>query len=216
MSTPNPPSIGDTGWGTELNDYLETTLQPEITANTANFSAHVASAPASTPSNDPHGDRAYANSLFAPIQQFINLAMGFIQLDINERLPSRDPWHDHRPCSGNFEAGSSIWYPPQYRINLDGEIRFAGYVILTAYEYNGVDIFTAYLTSPYRPNKKVHFTVTIYDTGGAIINAGNPKIIIDTDGSCQFDGLPDGLAAGIVIGIYGTYPADDSCSFIQD
>lgn len=214
MTQPLPPAIGDLNWGTELNDYLDNTLMPQVTQNTSNFSTHVASAPSPATSSDPHGDRAYALQLMAPIQSGVNGPSGFVQLDANGRLPTKDAWHDLRPVTANFATNLSQWYPPQYRVNLDGEVRLAGYVLTTAYAYNGVLIFSSPLPSPYTPDKEVHLPVTVSAPGTAD-SFGTPMLVITTSGTMTFAGLPTGLAAATAIGLYGSYPIDASHSLIQ-
>lgn len=214
MTTPNPPSNGATNWGTPLNDYLVNTLQEQADQTETEFSAHaagIASGQAAT-SQDPHGDQAYARQLMAPIVSAINGPTGFVQLDSNGRLPSNDPWHDFRPVSGNFTTGS--YYPPQYRVNLDGEVKFAGYVYTTSNAYNGVAVFVSPLTGVYVPDKPVERPVTV-SAAGTADTFGTPMLVVGTDGTVKFENLPTGLAAGTAIGIYTWYPCDAANTLIQ-
>lgn len=203
-----PPSVGTAPWGTPLNSYLAG-LQGEADTNQTNISDHVSAAPAGTPLTDPHGDRAYALSLMAPIQQFINEALGFVQLDVLKVLPG-DDWRDLRPCSGHFEPpGDDDHYPPQCRKRVDGRVELAGHVIITELVYNDVTIFPGVLPPDFRPSKTVTIPVTI-SVGGT------GSLTITSDGFMSFTGLPNGLAAGTIVGIFGSYPLDAHYGLIQD
>lgn len=82
MTATTPPANGATNWGSPLNDYLVNDLQATITQNTANLTNHAANSPA-----DPHGDRAYALGLMAPILANVNAAGGFVQLNGSGLIP---------------------------------------------------------------------------------------------------------------------------------
>lgn len=214
MSTPNPPNVGDTGWGTTLNAFLETTVLADAEAAQASIAAHISAAPASSPLSDPHGDRSFAQQLFAPIQTLINQSGGFVQLSVTGLLPG-DIWHDLRPLSGSFVSPTSGRYPPQYRMTLDGTVRLAGYVGLTGSNYNGVTIFPSPIPAAYRPNMPVNLPVTINATGTSTTIPPESALVISPAGNLSFTGLPTGLAAGTFVGIYGTYPLDAPHTLIQ-
>lgn len=203
-----PPSDGSTPWGDTLNAYLST-LQAEADTNQTNIANHVSAAPAGTSLSDPHGDRAYAQQLMAPIQQLINEALGFVQLDVLKVLPG-DDWRDLRPCSGHFEPPTdNDHYPPQCRKRVDGRVELAGHVVITELVYNDVTIFPGVLPPDFRPSKTVTIPVTI-SVGGT------GSLTITPDGFMSFTGLPGGLAPGTIIGIYGSYPLDAHYHLIQD
>lgn len=206
MTTPNPPSVGLNPWGSPLNDYLAG-LQGEADNNGTNFSDHISAAPAGTPLTDPHGDRAYALSLMAPIQQFINSAFGFVQLDVQAVLPG-DDWRDLRPCSGHFEPPNGH-YPPQCRKRVDGRVELAGYVVITELVYNEVTIFPGVLPADFRPSKDIIITISLSVGGSGCLTVG-------ADGFLSFTGLPEGLSPGTLVGIFGSYPLDAHYGLIQE
>ena len=76
------PEDGQTDWGDELNTAIN---QVNSTANSASTSiaSHAANNPA-----DPHGDRAYAQSLVTPITTGVNQANGYAKLNSSGQLPS--------------------------------------------------------------------------------------------------------------------------------
>lgn len=75
------PVDGQTNWGDELNAAVN---QAESDAQTAitNGNSHAANIPA-----DPHGDRAYTQSLVNPIFAGANLPNGFVQLNSAGFIP---------------------------------------------------------------------------------------------------------------------------------
>lgn len=83
-----PPNIGDTGWGTELNNYLTDTLQAEADNTATAFSVHISAAPGTATAADPHGDQAYARSLMSPVLNGLNQPNGLAQLDANGLVPA--------------------------------------------------------------------------------------------------------------------------------
>lgn len=215
MTTPNPPSIGDTNWGSELNDFLENTLVPEISTNASNFSNHIAAAPVTATSADPHGDRAYALALMAPFIQNINKASGVIQLNAAGQMPL-GTWQDLRPVATAFTSQGSgqALYPPQYQVCMDGTVRLAGYFYISATTYNGQRVFVTALPLSLRPNMPVDIPVTLNAAGTSALYE-TPMITIGTDGSVTLNGCPGGLAAGTAVGIYGWYPLDSYYSLIE-
>jgi hypothetical protein len=206
-----PPTTGTTNWGGPLDTYLAA-LQAEADNNGVNFADHISAAPAGTPLTDPHGDRAYALGLMAPIQQLVNQPSGFVQLGPGGRLPGRQ-WQDLRPVSGSF-APPTGHYPPQYRTTLDGKIELAGYVVISAATYNGVTIFPAALPADCRPNLDVDILVTLSAAGSAP-SAATPMMTIAADGTMTFSGLPGGLAPGTLVGIKGWFPLDSYYELLQ-
>lgn len=214
MTQPLPPNLGDQGWGAELNNYLENTLEPLAQQGVSGIAAHISAAPASAPATDPHGDRAYALGLMAPLLSLINQAGGFVQLTASGFLPG-DAWHNLRPLSGSFVAPPSGQYPPQYRLTMDGDVRLAGYVGISSGSYNGVTIFPGALPPAYRPNMTVSLPVTISATGTTTTTPPAAALLISSTGTMTFANLPPGLTAGTYIGIYGAYPLDAPHSLIQ-
>jgi len=79
---PTLPVDGQTGWGDTLNAYLNA-LDSEANTTQTNLSNHAGNTPA-----DPHGDRAYAQSLVNPIINGVNQANGFVQLNSSGLIPS--------------------------------------------------------------------------------------------------------------------------------
>jgi hypothetical protein len=76
------PSDGQTDWGDELNTAI---LQVDADATSA--STAVANHSSNIPA-DPHGDRAYAQSLVNPITSGVNRANGFVQLNSSGTIPA--------------------------------------------------------------------------------------------------------------------------------
>lgn len=76
------PVDGQLNWGDPLNAYI---LAVQSVANTAqtNLNSHAANSPA-----DPHGDRAYAQSLVTPITSGTNQANGYVKLNSSGRIPA--------------------------------------------------------------------------------------------------------------------------------
>lgn len=68
------PVDGQVDWGDQLNQVI-TDLQTNVTGHEAN-----------SPS-DPHGDRAYAQSLVTPITAGVNQANGFVKLNSSGQVP---------------------------------------------------------------------------------------------------------------------------------
>lgn len=214
MTTPQPPGIGDLNWGTELNNYLTNTIQAGITSNQSELNSHVAGAPATATSSDPHGDRAYAQSIIVPLTQNVNKANGFLQLNPSGQVPL-GTWQDLRPVATGFgSSGTTVRYPPQYLVTLDGSVRLAGYFFLTSETYNGQRVFVNALPPTLIPLQAVDLRVTL-DAAGTTPSSQPPMITIGTDGSVTLNGCPAGLAAGTAVGIYGEYPLDAYYSMIQ-
>lgn len=82
MSTPILPTDGETPWGDELNTGI---LQVNSTANNAvsGLNSHTANIP-----SDPHGDRAYSQSLVSPITTGVNGPNGYVKLNSSGKLLS--------------------------------------------------------------------------------------------------------------------------------
>jgi hypothetical protein len=76
------PVDGQTGWGDVLNADI-TTLQTQANSTQTNLTSHAGNTP-----TDPHGDRAYAQSLVNPITSGVNSANGFVQLNSSGHIPS--------------------------------------------------------------------------------------------------------------------------------
>lgn len=75
------PSDGQQNWGDPLNAYI-LALQTLETNTQASLSNHASNTPA-----DPHGDRAYAQSLVSPITSGTNQANGYVKLNSQGLLP---------------------------------------------------------------------------------------------------------------------------------
>lgn len=206
MSTPDPPAVGALGWGTTLDAYLQNTLQPLAQGAEDSITAHTSAAPPGALLADPHGDRAFALELLAPIVANINGASGFVQLGTGGALPG-GPWTDLRPVSGSFTV-PAFQYPPQYRMTLDGGVRLAGYVSIAAGTYNGVTIFPSALPPAARPNMNVSLPVVTSDGAAAMLT-------VTPDGTMSFGGLPDDLTSSTFVGIFGYYPLDSFYGLIE-
>jgi polygalacturonase len=76
------PTDGQTGWGDVLNADI-TALQAEANTTATGLTNHASNSPA-----DPHGDRAYAQSLVNPIVNGVNQANGFVQLNSSGLIPA--------------------------------------------------------------------------------------------------------------------------------
>ena len=198
MTTPNPPAVGDTAWGTSLNNYLENTLGAEANQTATSLSLHQANSPA-----DPHGDRAYALSLMNPILSGANGPNGFLQLTVSGAIPSSffptpDTWHDLRPVNSAFSTVGTGFLPPQYRMTLDGLVKLAGYVAIATAGYNTV-VFTNSLPSAYQPGLTVEKPV-MASTGATGL------MTVSTGGAVSFSGFTSGLATGTIIGVSAEWP----------
>lgn len=75
------PNTGDSNWGTPLNSYITTVVLAQANAAAASISSHVAG-------SDPHGDRAYALSIVAPLTTGVNGPNGFLQLNSIGKIPN--------------------------------------------------------------------------------------------------------------------------------
>lgn len=80
MTTPTLPTDGQSNWGDPLNAGI---LQVNATANSAGSAAanHASNIPA-----DPHGDRAYSQSLVTPITTGVNGPNGYVKLNGSGQL----------------------------------------------------------------------------------------------------------------------------------
>lgn len=216
MTYPTPPNIGDTNWGTELNGYLDETLAPEVNQVSTAFANHVAAAPVTATGSDPHGDRAFAQQLFAPLSQNVNGASGFVQLNGQGAMPL-SAWQDFRPVTNTFTTeGTPQSYPPQYQADMSGRVWLAGYFYTGSGSYNGQRVFVNSLPSALRPNFPVNVNVTLNASGTGTSFGSTPIITIGTDGSVTLGGCPAALPAGTAVGIYGWYPLDAYYSLIQE
>src|SRR5580698_3257940 len=68
------PSDGQLDWGDPLNQFLNDL--------SANVTAHEANSP-----SDPHGDRAFAQGLIAPLTSGVNLPNGLVRLNSSGQVP---------------------------------------------------------------------------------------------------------------------------------
>ena len=76
------PQSGQLNWDIPLNAALNTVDTDALSAQT-NITNHTSNVPA-----DPHGDRAYANSLVSPITSGTNLPNGYVKLDGTGHIPA--------------------------------------------------------------------------------------------------------------------------------
>jgi hypothetical protein len=76
------PFDGETSWGDVLNTYL-TALSGEATSTQTGLQNHSSNIP-----SDPHGDRAYAQSLVSPFTTGLNAANGLVKLNGSGTIPS--------------------------------------------------------------------------------------------------------------------------------
>lgn len=75
------PVDGQTDWGDTLNVYL-TALSGQATSTQTGLQNHAANSPA-----DPHGDRAYAQSLVGPFTTGLNAPNGLVKLNGSGTIP---------------------------------------------------------------------------------------------------------------------------------
>lgn len=206
MTTPTPPTNGTTNWGTPLNDYLENTLGAEADQTAQSLSLHQANSPV-----DPHGDRLYALTLMNPILSGANGPNGFLQLTAEgaipaSLLPTQDTWHDLRPVTAAFNATSTGFLPPQYRVTTDGLVRLTGNVATATTGYNGL-VFTNALPPAYWP--PTTWEVPVMASTGDV-----GLMTISTAGTITFSEFPAGLAVGNIIGISADWPLASFYSLI--
>lgn len=75
------PVTGQANWGVPLNQYIVNVVLAQANAAVASISTHQAA-------SDPHGDRAYALALVAPLTSGVNGPFGFLQLNNIGKIPS--------------------------------------------------------------------------------------------------------------------------------
>ena len=75
------PTTGEDNWGTQLNQYITNVVLAQANAAAASISSHQVA-------SDPHGDRAYALGIVAPLTSGVNGPNGFLQLNGAGRIPS--------------------------------------------------------------------------------------------------------------------------------
>jgi hypothetical protein len=75
------PSTGSTNWGIPLNDFIQNVVLAEATLAEQTITTHQTA-------NDPHGDRAFAQSLVEPITSGVNQPNGYVVLGPTGRLPT--------------------------------------------------------------------------------------------------------------------------------
>jgi hypothetical protein len=120
----------------------------------------------------------------------------------------REAWHDMRPLSNSFVGTVSGEYPPQYKLSADGCVELFGSLKTPpSGSYNGITFFT--FPTGYRPvSHAVSFPVA--QTAGTMsgdTNAGIPRLFIDTNGTCQFQGISPGIN-DTVIRMMARFPLD--------
>lgn len=76
------PVSGQTNWDIPLNQAL-TTTDTDATNALSNIANHTSNVP-----SDPHGDRAFAQSLVSPITSGTNLPNGYVKLDGTGHIPA--------------------------------------------------------------------------------------------------------------------------------
>lgn len=75
------PVDGQTNWGDPLNAFI-TALQSQTNTVQTNLTSHAANSP-----TDPHGDRAYAQTLVTPLTTGLNGPNGLVQLNSSGNIP---------------------------------------------------------------------------------------------------------------------------------
>lgn len=80
--TPSLPYDGESAWGDILNTYL-TALSSEANTTQTGLNNHASNSPA-----DPHGDRAYAQTLVSPFTTGLNQANGLVKLNSSGTIPA--------------------------------------------------------------------------------------------------------------------------------
>lgn len=81
ITTPSLPFDGQSSWGDILNTYL-TALSAETNATQTGLQNHSSNIPV-----DPHGDRAYAQSLVSPFTIGLNAPNGLVKLNGSGTIP---------------------------------------------------------------------------------------------------------------------------------
>lgn len=76
------PVSGQLNWDAPLNTAINQ-VDTDATTAQSNITNHAANVPA-----DPHGDRAFASALFAPITSGTNLPNGYVKLDGTGHIPA--------------------------------------------------------------------------------------------------------------------------------
>lgn len=75
------PATGASNWGVPLNNYITNVVLAEANTAQSAITTHQTAA-------DPHGDRAYALTIFSPITTGVNGPNGFVQLNSIGKLPN--------------------------------------------------------------------------------------------------------------------------------
>jgi hypothetical protein len=75
------PNTGDSNWGVPLNQYIVNVVLAQANSAAASIASHAAA-------SDPHGDRAYALGLVAPLTSGVNGPNGFLQLNSIGKIPN--------------------------------------------------------------------------------------------------------------------------------
>jgi hypothetical protein len=75
------PNVGDSAWGTPLNSYITSVVLAAAQSAQVSITNHQAA-------GDPHGDRAYALSIVAPLTTGVNGPNGFLQLNGIGKIPN--------------------------------------------------------------------------------------------------------------------------------
>ena len=75
------PTTGDSNWGVPLNSYISTVVLAAAQSAQVSIANHQAG-------TDPHGDRAYAQALVAPLTSGVNGPNGFLQLNGIGKIPN--------------------------------------------------------------------------------------------------------------------------------
>lgn len=75
------PSTGDSNWGVPLNQYILNVVLAQANSAAASIASHAAA-------SDPHGDRAYALGIVAPLTSGVNGPNGFLQLNNIGKIPN--------------------------------------------------------------------------------------------------------------------------------
>jgi hypothetical protein len=75
------PTTGESNWGTQLNNYITSVVLAQANTATSAITTHQAA-------SDPHGDKAYALALVAPLTTGVNQPNGLLQLNNIGKIPT--------------------------------------------------------------------------------------------------------------------------------
>lgn len=140
-----------------------------------------------------------------PVSSWSSTSAGAITSLLDERLPSKDMWHDLRALSSGFIGTNAGEYPPQYRMNAQRRVELFGTVQTPpSGSYNGV--VWATITNPnYWCNKQANMSVAWPAAG----TTNGVRLYNDASGGLYFQNIPGSMNSTLMRFSVG-YPADVS------